>query len=313
MKVGCAVWNFTQPHYEGPYEDAIRTVAKLGFEGLELICFTPADLDEYYTAAKIRELKKLYTGYGMELTEFVLYAHLVHGLASTNKQRQQEALDIFERGLDIAASLGTDTLNIVSNWPLGLEAPINYPPAYLHPYTPGIGRFEPTFQMTLPEHFDWAEIWDNYMESLAACVELAEKVNMKFALEGHAHVIVSSTDAFLRAFDRIPSRNFGTNFDTAWQFAQREYVPWSIYKLKDRIFHVHVRDGDSAACFNLPPGRGVIDWHGVVRALKEVGYDGYLSIELGGYKNPEYYVRESKLFLERIIEEVENELEGVTA
>ena len=35
-------------------------------------------------------------------------------------------------------------------------------------------------------------------------------------------------------------------------------------------------------CYTLPPGEGIIDWHGFVRALKEVNFDGYLSFEMGG-------------------------------
>ena len=39
---------------------------------------------------------------------------------------------------------------------------------------------------------------------------------------------------------------------------------------------------------------GIIDWNGVVRALKEVGYQGFLSFELTGYKEPERYIAEAK-------------------
>ena len=48
---------------------------------------------------------------------------------------------------------------------------------------------------------------------------------MRFALEGHANVIVGTTDAMLRAFDWIKSDAFGTNFDTAWQLMQGNTCP----------------------------------------------------------------------------------------
>jgi len=56
-------------------------------------------------------------------------------------------------------------------------------------------------------------------------------------------------------------------------------------------------------CYTLPPGRGVIDWNGFVRSLKEVGFDGFLSFELGGYRRPVKYVGEAKVYMERILEE----------
>jgi protein FrlC len=53
----------------------------------------------------------------------------------------------------------------------------------------------------------------------------------------------------------------------------------------------------------MPPGMGIIDWNGFVRALKEVGYNGYLSFELGDYKDPDRYVKQAKEYMMRILEE----------
>ena len=36
MKLGCAAWCFT-PKYQAPYEKAIETIGRLGFDGVELI------------------------------------------------------------------------------------------------------------------------------------------------------------------------------------------------------------------------------------------------------------------------------------
>ncbi len=37
MKLGCCTWNFTHPHFEAPYDDGVRTVGELGFQGVEMI------------------------------------------------------------------------------------------------------------------------------------------------------------------------------------------------------------------------------------------------------------------------------------
>ena len=36
----------------------------------------------------------------------------------------------------------------------------------------------------------------------------------------------------------------------------------------------------------LPIGRGDVDWDGYIKALKEIGYDGYLTIEREAGDNP---------------------------
>ena len=86
---------------------------------------------------------------------------------------------------------------------------------------------------------------------------------------------------------------------------QREYLPWSVYKLREKIFHVHLRDTDGLLCYSYPVGLGIIDWNGFVRALKETGYQGFLSMELGGLKRPEKYVKESLEYIRRILKEEE--------
>ena len=303
MKLGCAVGTFTHPHYNPPYEKAIDQIAEMGFRGVELIAFQEEDLNEYYTAERIRNLRQRMTDANLELSEFILYHGLVDGLMSAEEKPRRNSIDAFARGLEIAGELGTRIVNMVSGWPPQFNAPVPYLPAYTHPYIPGIDLFEPVIQIELPRNFRAEDLWNRYLDSLAVLVDLAERSDMYLALEGHANVLVGTTDAMMRAFDRIPSIHFGTNFDTSWQFLQREYLPWSVYKLEKRILHVHLRDGDGLLCYTLPPGRGVIDWNGFVRSLKEVGFDGFLSFELGGYRRPVKYVGEAKVYMERILEE----------
>lgn len=301
MKLGCAVGCFSYPHYNAPYEEPIKTIGELGFEGLELIAAEIQDLDDYYTDSKIKSLKSMYTGYGMELSEFVLYAHLVTGLMERQPAKKQQACDIFKKGVETAVRLGTDKINIVSNWPNKMKAPIAYLPCYFHP---GLSQpFDPKLTMAMPTGYDARGAFENYVDSLRMLTQICEDAGIYFLLEGHANVEIGTTDGFLRAADRIDSDHFATNFDTAWQLVQREYLPWSIYKLGDKIRHVHLRDGDGMSCYSLPPGMGIIDWNGVVRTLKEVGYDGFLSFELSGYREPIRYVRWAKAYMEEILKE----------
>ena len=53
-----------------------------------------------------------------------------------------------------------------------------------------------------------------------------------------------------------------------------------IERLKGRIAHVHFSDCDGKKHGDLPPGRGVVNFPPYLQALKEVGFDGTVSIEL---------------------------------
>lgn len=294
MKIGSAVWNFTHPHYNPPYEEAIKTVGSLGVDGIEMIAYTDEDLHNYYNDQHCKELKGMINEYGMEVSEFVLYAYAAVGLLAPEEKEREKALDYFRRGIEVAKILGSDTVNIVSNWPDEFKCPVDYLPYYIHPIMCGLHVNNNKQHIDIPDNFDATATWNRYLDSLAKIVKMCEENNVRFALEGHANVIVGTTDAMLRAFDWIKSDAFGTNFDTAWQLIQREYLPWSILKLGKKIFHVHMRDGDGLALYQKAVGQGIIDWPEVVRALKKVGFDGYLSLELGGFETDELRVRNAK-------------------
>jgi len=47
-----------------------------------------------------------------------------------------------------------------------------------------------------------------------------------------------------------------------------------------RIAHIHLNDNDGRRDLHLPAGCGLIDWDRVAKALREIGYDGTLTIEV---------------------------------
>jgi sugar phosphate isomerase/epimerase len=303
MKLGCTVGAFAHPHYEPPYEEAIQRIADLGFEGVELMVYREEDFQAYYTPSRVKQLRRMMADRGLALSELILYSSFVQGLADRDPAPRRRSFELIERGIELARALGTGIINMVSSWPAELRAPASYFPSFIHPSVSGPGAFDPVLNMEIPVGFDATGLWERYMESLGHVVSLMEGTAVSLAIEGHANVILGTTDGMLRAFDRIPSRSFGANFDTSWQLMQRESLPWSVYKLGNRILNVHARDGDGLVCYSLPPGRGIVDWNGFIRALRSVGYDGFLSIEIADYARPERYLREAKGYLERVMEE----------
>ena len=126
---------------------------------------------------------------------------------------------------------------------------------------------------------------------------------MSLGIEAHSYTIISSTDSYLRLFDQVGLPNVGANMDVRWPFLQREYVPLSIHKLGGRLLHTHVRDGDGLYNYNMPVGMGIIDWRAVVEALKDIAYDGFLSLELSNYQDPIQYLEFSRDYLQSVLAE----------
>jgi sugar phosphate isomerase/epimerase len=53
-----------------------------------------------------------------------------------------------------------------------------------------------------------------------------------------------------------------------------------IRRFGSRLYHVHVHDNDGRRDLHLPPGTGSIDWTAVVQALRQVGYDRTITLEV---------------------------------
>jgi len=248
MKIGCHA-SALQPVRKAPYDEAIRNAGKIGFAGVELIAMDRGELYDYYTPPRVKELRALAAANGLEISQFAVYSTACEGMASLDAAEKSDGMKVFEKGIDVCADLGCKIVNLVSHWPVGLKAPIEYPPSYIYPIARGAGRM-PTSKvvMEIPQPFDFARIWDNYVDSLSKATSYAAKRGVKLAIEGHAHVIVSGADALLRLFDRLDHPNAVVNFDTSWHFIQREYVPMAIHKLKGKIAHVHMGDRKDRPC-----------------------------------------------------------------
>jgi sugar phosphate isomerase/epimerase len=135
----------------------------------------------------------------------------------------------------------------------------------------------------------WGAILDEY-----------DKLGVNFALEVHPTEIafdIVSTRRALKAIDNHP--RFGFNYDPSHLGYQGVDYLRFIREFGQRIFHVHVKDvwwsdvptaagvfgghtdfGDPDRYWEFrSPGRGTIDFEGIIRLLNQVDYQGPLSVE----------------------------------
>jgi len=96
VKIGCAVWTLMEPNYKAPYEDAIRKVAKAGFEGIELMVNDAQEIGDYWTDSKVEEIRELLADLKLELTQLCVFQNMVGGLADLDKMKSQNALELLE-------------------------------------------------------------------------------------------------------------------------------------------------------------------------------------------------------------------------
>ncbi len=263
MKFGASVWPFK---WEAPYEDTIVRIAKLGFRAVELIAWDRKVLDEYYTPGKIKELKDIIASEGMELSQFVSTPSL---MASPVVRERKEALEHFKKLVEVGSELGAKIVNSVAPYPFSMD----FPPITERPLVQ-------EQIIDIPGNLDWSKNWEDYIEALRECASICEDAGIRYSLEPHPYRYVSNADSMLRILSEVESPAIGINFDPSHLFPCGEIPQVVIYRLGKNIIHAHLSDNDGLTNAHWRPGKGKMDWQGILKAFKDVGYSGVLSLEL---------------------------------
>ena len=77
----------------------------------------------------------------------------------------------------------------------------------------------------------------------------------------------------------------------------------AVYTLKDYIVHTHAKDGivtdqTKHGWLEVPLGTGGVDWDNYLKALNDIGYQGYLTIERECGDTPAKDISEAVRFLD---------------
>ncbi|MBS7657108.1 MAG: sugar phosphate isomerase/epimerase [Candidatus Bathyarchaeia archaeon] len=146
-------------------------------------------------------------------------------------------------------------------------------------------------------------------------VDRAKEQGIKLAMENWFETNLQGLDTFQAAFEAVPDKTLGLNFDPSHLVWQKiDYIE-AVYKFGDRIHHTHAKDteiiehmlrhvgvlGRGWWRYRIP-GWGSINWSAYLTALKEVKYDYVLSIE---HEDPFFTAedgfKKAKQFLERFL------------
>jgi sugar phosphate isomerase/epimerase len=276
IKVGCLSWCFHDFSPAVDPEPAIDIIGDLGFDGIEMIVTARRDLKDFWTDERVDRYKKKLEAKKLQVSQFVLFQPVVEDLSSIKPDERERALDYFEAGCRIGQKLGARLINIVAPWARELRGPSDYLPRYYEITDPKPGE---KFHIDIAPGYDFDRVWAQYIETTKACLARAKAHGLRFTIEQHTHTLVPEAASFRRLWDVIQDPALGYNMDAGWTLLQREYPPAAVYKVRNQIMNLHMRDIDGLMHRFVHIGEGVMDFKAIVDALKDVGFDGYASLE----------------------------------
>ena len=264
------------------YEEVIDQVAEMGFACCEVACWPQGKAERRYAGVSHIDCERVCTD--------AAYASHIRDYAA-QKNVQISALAFYPNTMD--PDLEKRAANIAH-----LQAVIRAAQKLGVPMvTTFIGRDQ---HKTVEENLELLDqIWPDL-------IRLAEECGVKVAIENCPMLfgrdqwpggqnLMCTPVIYRELFRRLPSKNFGLNFDPShyvWQ--QLDYLQ-TIYEFADRIFHVHFKDiklypEKLRECGVLAypldymspkiPGLGDVNWSKFISALNDIRYQGCAVIEV---------------------------------
>jgi inosose dehydratase len=127
-------------------------------------------------------------------------------------------------------------------------------------------------------------------------VDIAEQHGLTASYHPHLGTMAESPDEIERVFT---NSRIAFCPDTAHLAAGGGDPAALILALSDRVAHVHLKDLVREPVSFQPLGEGDLDFDSILSAVQEVGYDGWLVVELDTYDgDPKTAAEISKKFLE---------------
>ncbi len=269
---------------------AAQKAALLGAKGLQMYATSGEYSPEALTVSKRKELLDLVKSNGLVFS--ALCGDLGHGFG--NREKNPELIEKSKRIMELAKDLETDII------------------------TTHIG--------VIPSD----KKHERYKIMQEACHTLsrfADSIDGHFAIETGPEIAITLKE-FL---DALNSKGVAVNLDPAnFVMVTGDDPVKAVYTLKDYIVHTHAKDGrrlqvkdpeiiygitvdETAAAQNsfisgdanlpfieLPLGEGDVNFKEYLKALDDIGYRGFLTIEREVGENPEEDIKNAVIFLNRM-------------
>lgn len=131
--------------------------------------------------------------------------------------------------------------------------------------------------------------------ALEQVVEIAERHELTASFHPHMSTIVETASQIERVLRRT---GISLCPDTGHVLLAGDDPAAVIRAWPDRIRYVHIKDVDLKSGEFVPLGTGALDLLGVMRALTDIGYDGWVTVELDAWPDPAEGARRNRLALE---------------
>lgn len=255
MKIGALTARFGK---EKTLPQIIDWAGKNNIDCLEIIVPGHLNQDDMLKKGPREELQHALRAANVTISSLAFYSMAI---TAPEADKRKEQVDGLKRTIDAAEALGVNVVCTLAGAPLPNKSKMD------------------TIKEDLPKIF-------------GPVLEHAKKKGIKIALENYFRTNIQHLDHWKALFEVLPQENFGLNFDPSHLDKMEIDYLAAVTEFGKRIFHTHAKDvfvdealrrrigvldcADSRFCI---PGTGRIEWGQYLGRLRQIGYNGVLSIE----------------------------------
>jgi Sugar phosphate isomerases/epimerases len=254
MKKAINIWSFKGGT---PVRECIKIAREAGFDGIELALAEDGEINLKTTENELDEIKKFAADEGIELPSVASGLYWSYSLTNPHKAIRDRAKSIVKKQLETAAVLGADTILVV-------------------PGAVGVD-FIPDCKIV-----SYDKAYELSLEAMTELKDEAEKLKVSIGIENVWNKFLLSPLEMRSFIDSIGSSFVGAYLDVG-NVIYTGYPEQWVRILGKRIKKLHFKDfrrsvGTLSGFVDLLAGD--VDYPEVIKALGEIGYDGYVTAEM---------------------------------
>ena len=251
MKLSFNTWAYSSfpvwvPAY--PLDETIKRLARIGYDGIEIGAASPHAYPKYLNKERRREIKDVLDANGIALSSMLPApgGGPGHNVSSPSPEERRHTIEHYKEVVELCAEWGGKTVLYVAGWQI--------------------------FGTSRRQAWEWSR------EALRDIAKTAADCGVTMAVEPTPtdSNLVESCDDAIEMMEEVGAPNVKLMFDTVHAIYRNEVFTDYVYQMGKNLHHVHLSDND-----RLPPGAGRGDFVSLVSALKETGFGGYLTMEIG--------------------------------
>ena len=241
-KVGVNTWVWVSPATDAALQALVPRIAAWGFDGVELPIENPGDWDPAAT-------RELLGRNGMAVLSTCAAMAPGRELVAADAQTVAAAQDYIRAAIDMTAAVGAHAL--------------------CGPIYAAVGR---TWRID-----DRPALVAELAASLRPLADYAGERGVRLGIEALNRFetsVLNTVDQVLEVVDAVGSQACGVMLDTFHMNIEEKDPLAAIRAAGDQTVHVQISGSDRGA-----PGHDHIDWDATAAAIRDIGYDGPLTIE----------------------------------